>query len=186
SGRAAYVRGVVALVEEESKGLQWYVQGQEALRFLEQLHAEGPDLIQQIYSEARQYSDFEQMIVDAFIAEGKIEGTYLLKERVGKDFVSKRGETSLRFADAICVRDEPPNWVFEVEAALNFTAIGQALAYEFLYRVDNPSQETRPGIICAAAPDDLLAVCDQLGIAVFVVSIDKTPRLSQEFSMAQD
>ena len=80
-------------------------------------------------------------------------------------------------ADALFVHDREI-WVIEVEAELNYSALGQALSYKYAYSLarlkeSRPSPEiektsnVRPTIVCYVASKDLVQVCNKNQIQLF-------------------
>jgi len=164
------LRGLIALVENNQ--VQYYVKrggsGKDALRFLQDFLKDPQATKEECYAKADELTNEEEALLDAFKAKGIIKGNYQPIFPVGRFFKDNFG-CNLRFVDAICVEKSGTIWVLEVERELNYTAIGQAISYKYLYEKDNPGVKTRPSIICSTATQDLKKVCENSQISVFVV-----------------
>jgi|YelNatPaOPRAMG01_1025707.scaffolds.fasta_scaffold115216_2 hypothetical protein len=74
------------------------------------------------------------------------------------------GIHSDKHVDRVVVKDDIV-YVIEVENELNYTAIGQALAYSVLYKQKySEIREVRPVIACSKIDSDLKLACEKLGI----------------------
>lgn len=161
------MRGVVAIVQDDS--LQWYCGSDSAPEFLRNLVRRGPDLISEIYERRLTYADAETMLLDTMEAEQLIPGDYERGVYVGHALRDEFPNVTLKIADAVCAGCDGQYWAIEAEAGLNHTAIGQATVYRYLYSRDNPGRTVRSAIVCGSATEDLLAVCKDAGIEVFVI-----------------
>lgn len=166
---AVYVRGIVAIAEDGS--LQWYCTSDRACDFLNELLRGGPDFISRLYQQTKTYADFETMLIDAMEADQLIAGKYERAVYVGYALREEFPDIKLKVADAICTGCDSQVWAIEAEAELNHTAIGQATVYRYLYSRDNPAASVRPAIVCGSATEDMLAVCSDTGIEVFVIPL---------------
>lgn len=164
---AVYLRGIVAVARDGV--IQWYAEHVEAPRFLERVVSEGSGVIGEIEARTGSYADLETMLLDKFIADRTVTGEYRRQEPLGRSFLERGEIANLRHADAVCVTEDSVDWAFEVEAELNYTALGQALVYKHLYELDNPGRNAQAGIICSGAPADILAVAQSLNVEVFIV-----------------
>lgn len=164
-----YIRGIVAIAEADT--LQWYGSGNEARRFLRNLLRRGPDLISEIYEQTRSYADKETMLLDEFEARGLIAGEYQRRAWVGYALRDQFPSVTLKQADAVCKGRNGQYWAIEAEGELNHMAIGQAKVYRYLLSRDNPGTDVRAAIVCGSATEDLLAVCKDNGIEVFVIDL---------------
>ncbi|MGC9014009.1 MAG: hypothetical protein ACP5KW_06550 [Thermoproteota archaeon] len=74
------------------------------------------------------------------------------------------GVYSDKHVDRVVVRSDAV-YIIEVENELNYTAVGQALAYSVLYKQKySERREVRPAIACSKIDLDLKFVCEKLGI----------------------
>ena len=114
------------------------------------------------------------MLLDEFEAKELVPGRYQRPVPVGHSFHDADPGVTLKEADALCETPDGTYWVFEAEAELNYTAIGQAKVYQYLFSMDHPGVEVRAAIVCGSARKDLWAACKENGIEVFVIEL-RTP-----------
>lgn len=168
---APMLRGIIALVENND--VQYYVKrggsGEDALKFIRNLLKNPKKTVEKCYIKAGEIEDEEMALLEAFKAKNIINGCYQTYIAVGYFFKENFG-CNLRFIDVICEEEDGIVWVFEIEKELNYTAIGQAISYKYLYDKDNPGINSKPGVICGTAPKDLKESCENNQIQVFVVN----------------
>jgi len=51
---------------------------------------------------------------------------------------------------------------------LNWEAFGQVIAYEHLFKKENPSSYTQKGIVCKEIDPEILTICREFDIKVFM------------------
>lgn len=177
---AIYVRGVIALMQEDQP--QWYGKERHALSFLRDLEAQGRAMLQEILSSSGPYGDAERRLLDSFITSGTIAGDFERNETISLQTADSDIAATSRFIDATCRTAQGPHWVFEVEAELNYTSLGQALVYQYLYSDNYPETEVRAAIICGSAADDLALACLANRVEVFVVTDGTVLAASDKFA----
>lgn len=77
--------------------------------------------------------------------------------------------------DVVCHAGEC-RWIIEVKPVANMEALGQVLAYDFLYRhFTGWAGETRKAVVCSRADADLAGVYDAYGVSAFVCAVAVVP-----------
>lgn len=65
---------------------------------------------------------------------------------------------------------EASTWIVEVKPTANMSALGQVLAYAYLWAEKHPDKEKpRPVVVCRYADPDLAGVYHQLGVTVWAL-----------------
>jgi len=58
-------------------------------------------------------------------------------------------------------------WVIEIKPIANMTAVGQAVSYQALFIAEfRPRQEVRAVIVCDHCDEDIVGICEELGVVV--------------------
>ena len=70
----------------------------------------------------------------------------------------------------VVARKDDEIWIFEVKPDAGLGAIGQLVSYEVLYRKKfKPTERIRLALVTDRLDRDILAVCEEKGIEMFVV-----------------
>jgi hypothetical protein len=171
-----YIAGTVAV--HSLAGIEWHARrspfapfGQDPnLGFLKALLESGPALLEQLCHPV-EHTGPEHALVEAFIASGFITGNVRREVRLGSQLAKNRfGIFDWRKAADIVIESSDIDWIIEAKVRLTAHAFGQALLYSDLYARENPHRVVRRGIICAETDEDIVRVCDQNNVAVFLVS----------------
>jgi hypothetical protein len=170
-----YIAGTVAV--HSVAGIEWHARrsrfapfGQDPnLGFLKTLLESGPALLEQLCHPVENTGP-EHALVEAFIASGFIAGNVRREVRLGCQLSKNEfGTFDWRKAADIVIESFDIDWVIEAKVRLTAQAFGQALLYSDLYARENPHRAVRRGIVCAETDEDIVPVCVQHDIAVFLV-----------------
>ena len=66
------------------------------------------------------------------------------------------------------VESDKTKWIIEVKPKLNWEAFGQVIAYEYLFKKENLSSYTQKGIVCEEIDSEILTICREFDIKVFM------------------
>lgn len=174
-----YISGVIALLENGQVG--WYTcfESCEKFReldkdctvgFLKALLDRGPNLLREICPDVTALKSPHDFLIDEFVKINPLNGKIEREVKVGSMvFTNKyRSVFDWRKAIDLVVHTNQTLYLIEVKPKLNWEAFGQVIAYEYLFKKENPKLNTQKGIVCKEIDREILAVCDEFNIKVFV------------------
>jgi ribosomal protein L33 len=98
-----------------------------------------------------------------------LPGKYLREVPVGKSSLP-HPYLGKRKIDLV-IQGDNKDWIIEIKMRLDkaagYSAIGQVVVYEMLWRKEHPNKKTKKGIICLSASEELLNAARIVGISVF-------------------
>ena len=175
-----YVSGVIALLENGQIG--WYtcykscekfkeMNEDYTIGFLKVLLNRGIALLEEICPDVSTLKSPHDFLVDEFIKINPLGGNKIQREvRVGQMiFANKYGSVfDWRKSIDLVVHTDQKIWIIEVKPKLNWEAFGQVIAYEHLFRKENPKVQVQKGIVCKDIDPEILAICEEFNIKVFM------------------
>ena len=187
-----YISGVIALLENEQIG--WYtcyescekfkeMNEDYTIGFLKALLNRGIALLEEICPDVSTLKSPHDFLVDEFIKINPLGGNKIQREvRVGQMiFANKYGSVfDWRKSIDLVVHTDQKIWIIEVKPKLNWEAFGQVIAYEHLFRKENPKVQVQKGIVCKDIDPEILAICEEFNIKVFMWQDGKFKLASME------
>lgn len=175
-----YLSGVIALLEDDQIG--WYTCYESCKRFenldedytigfLKALQDKGYTLLEEICPDISTLKSPHDFLVDEFVRLNPLGGNKIQREvRVGSMiFRNKYGSIfDWRKSIDLVVHTKEKTWVIEVKPKLNWEAFGQVIAYEYLLKKEKTSLKIQKGIICKEVDSEILAICEEFDITVFL------------------
>jgi len=175
-----YISGVIALLENGQIG--WYtcyesckkfeeMDEDYTIGFLKALLNRGIALLEEICPDVSTLKSPHDFLVDEFIKTNPLGSNKIQREvRVGQMiFANKYGSVfDWRKSIDLVVHTDQKIWIIEVKPKLNWEAFGQVIAYEHLFRKENPKVQVQKGIVCKDIDTEILAICEEFNIKVFM------------------
>ena len=186
-----YISGVIALLEDGQIG--WYTcyerckkfkidDEDHTIGFLKALLNRRIALLDEIFSDVSNLKSPHDFLVDEFIKINPLDGKIQREVRVGQMiFANKYGSVfDWRKSIDLVVHTDQEIWIIEVKLKLNWEAFGQVIAYEHLFRKENPKVQVQKGIVCKDIDPEILAICEEFNIKVFMWQDGKFKSASME------
>ena len=174
-----YIAGTIALTRNGQ--VEWYTcyesceQFKEydedyTIGFLKAVLVRGEELLKELCPEVTKTP--HDLLVDEFIRTNPLRGTIHREVKVGtKVFKTNMGKFGLfdwrKSIDLVVYKDKTA-WIIEVKPRLNWEAFGQVIAYEHLFKKENPSFNTKKCIVCMEVDPEIIAICKEFDITVYV------------------
>lgn len=186
-----YISGVIALLDNEQ--IEWYtcydsckkfkeIDEDNTIGFLKALLNRGIALLDEICPDVSTLKSPHDFLVDEFIKINPLGGKIQREVRVGQMiFANKYGSVfDWRKSIDLAVYTDQKVWIIEVKPKLNWEAFGQVIAYEHLFRKENPKVQVQKGIVCKDIDPEILAICEEFNIKVFMWQDGKFKLASME------
>lgn len=174
-----YISGVIALLEDGQIG--WYtcykscekfkdIDEDYTIAFLKALLNQGITLLREICPDIGTLKSPHDFLVDEFVRINPIGGKIQREVRVGSMVFTNRYGSVFDWRKSIdlLVQKGQMIWITEVKPKLNWEAFGQVIAYEHLFKKENLSSHTQKCIVCKEIDPEILAICDEFNIKVFM------------------
>ena len=173
-----YIAGRIAVLENEQ--IEWYTCYKSCERFkdldedyeigfLKALLNQGIDLLKEICPDISISKSTHDFLIDEFVKLNPIGGKIQREVRVGSRFFTNEvGIFDFRKSIDLLVESGETKWIIEVKPKLNWEAFGQVIAYEHLFKKENPSSYTQKGIVCNEIDPEILTICREFDIKVFM------------------
>lgn len=182
-----FLAGTVAIYSRS--GVEWHARGCErfnsfdeldSLGFLKALLGRGPELFNDLCKPVLRRKP-EEEIIDAFLSANLLPGIVRREVSIGRNrFQTNAGTFDWRKAVDLVIEDGTLHWLIEAKRKLNYTAFGQIKTYSRLYAAANPRVMIRMAIVCSGIERELLQVCQEEEITVFVVTAEGVEVLAPE------
>ena len=186
-----YISGIIALLEDGQIG--WYtcyescekfknIDEDYTIGFLKALLNKGITLLKEICSDISTLKSPHDFLVDEFIRINPIGGEIQREVKVGSIvFMNRYGSVfDWRKSIDLVVCTDQKTWIIEVKPNLNWEAFGQVIAYEYLFEKESPKVQIQKGIVCKNLDPEILAICEEFNIQVFVWQEGKFKLASME------
>ena len=186
-----YISGIIALLEDGQIG--WYtcyescekfknIDEDYTIGFLKALLNKGITLLKEICSDISTLKSPHDFLVDEFIRINPIGGEIQREVKVGSIvFMNRYGSVfDWRKSIDLVVCTDQKTWIIEVKPNLNWEAFGQVIAYEYLFKKESPKVQIQKGIVCKNLDPEILAICEEFNIQVFVWQEGKFKLASME------
>ena len=175
-----HLAGTVAVVKDGN--IEWFAppwpnffeeyDEDSSIAFLKAVLKNGRTLIEKL-CEPIPPSKLETLILQKFMVLSPLKCRWETEVKVGKGIIvrdkyGKETKVAQKSIDAVC-HTENEDWVLEVKPKLDYTSIGEVLAYSYLYK-PIARKKVRMGIVCEKVDDELIEVCKSLEITVFQVN----------------
>jgi len=174
-----YISGVIAILENGQVG--WYTCWKSCSRFrefdedytigfLKALLSRGLSLIRELCYDITPSKSLHDFLVDEFIKINPIRAKIKREVKVGSMFFENKYGSVFDWRKSIDLVGYSKNsvWIIEVKPKLNWEAFGQVIAYAHLFQKENPSFKIQKGIVCKEIDPEILAICEEFNIKVFV------------------
>jgi hypothetical protein len=174
-----YLSGVIAILENGQIG--WYTCWESCRRFenidkdytigfLKALLSQGSSLLNELCPDVSTLKSPHDFLIDEFIRINPLQGKIKREVKVGSMiFTNKYGSVfDWRKAIDLIVYTDQAVWIIEVKPKLNWEAFGQVIAYAHLFQKEHPNSHIQKGTVCKDIDPEILAVCEEFNIKVFI------------------
>jgi hypothetical protein len=176
-----YISGVIASLENGQ--IEWYtcyesckkfkdIDEDYTIGFLKALLNQGIALLKEICPDINTLKSPHDFLIDEFIKINPLGGTIQREMKVGSMiFTNKYGSVFdwRKSIDLVVYTEQKKKiWIIEVKPKLNWEAFGQIIAYEHLFKKENPPLYVQKSIVCNESDSEILAICEEFDIKVFV------------------